>query len=80
MPEFLNPFNGVIPDRTLSSRELTRAIRLALAAEEEAVHLYEAIADGPRADPAHVASRNSDSPRDGLTIMVTHGQAVAGIK
>ena len=45
MPEFLNPFSGVIPDRKLTDRELTRAIRLALAAEEEAVHLYEALAD-----------------------------------
>lgn len=45
MPEFLNPFPGVVPGRTLTTRELTRAVRLALAAEEEAVHLYEAIAD-----------------------------------
>jgi rubrerythrin len=45
MPEFLNPFAGVVPDRKLSSRELTRALRLSLAAEEEAVHLYEALAD-----------------------------------
>jgi rubrerythrin len=43
--EFLNPFSGVVPDRKLSSRELTRALRMALAAEEEAVHLYEALAD-----------------------------------
>lgn len=45
MPEFLNPFVGVVPGRKLSSRELTRALRLSLAAEEEAVHLYEALAD-----------------------------------
>jgi rubrerythrin len=45
MAEFINPFSGVIPERKLSGRELTRAIRMALAAEEEAVHLYEAIAD-----------------------------------
>ncbi len=45
MPEFINPFTGVIPDRRLSARELTRALRVALAAEEEAVHLYEALAD-----------------------------------
>ena len=45
MPEFLNPFPGVTPDRKLTARELTRAIRLTLAAEHEAVHLYEAIAD-----------------------------------
>ena len=45
MAEFLNPFSGVIPDRKMTARELTRAIRLTLAAEEEAVHLYEALAD-----------------------------------
>jgi len=45
MPEFMNPFSGIIPDRKISDRELTRAIRLALAAEEEAIHLYEALAD-----------------------------------
>ena len=45
MPEFISPFSGVIPERKLSERELTRAIRLALAAEHEAVHLYEANAD-----------------------------------
>lgn len=45
MPEFVNPFSGMVPDRKMSKRELTRAIRLNLAAEEEAVHLYEAMAD-----------------------------------
>jgi rubrerythrin len=45
MAEFINPFSGVIPERKLTERELTRAIRMALAAEEEAVHLYEALAD-----------------------------------
>jgi len=45
MPEFLNPFAGVVPDRKLTDRELTRAIRLTLSAEEEAVHLYQALAD-----------------------------------
>ncbi len=45
MPDFLNPFSGVTPDRKLTLGELTRAIRLAIAAEHEAVHLYEAQAD-----------------------------------
>jgi rubrerythrin len=45
MAEFVNPFSGMAPDRKLSDRELARAIRLALAAEEEAIHLYEALAD-----------------------------------
>jgi rubrerythrin len=50
MAEFVNPFTGMAPDRKLSDRELARAIRLALAAEEEAIHLYEALADAA-ADP-----------------------------
>ena len=40
-----HPFAGMIPDRKLNDRELARAIRMALAAEEEAVHMYEAMAD-----------------------------------
>lgn len=45
MPEFVNPFTGKVPDRKLSLRELVRAIRLDVAAEEEATHLYTAQAD-----------------------------------
>ena len=45
MPEFVNPFTGMAPDRKLTDRELVRAIRMALAAEEEAIHMYEAMAD-----------------------------------
>ena len=45
MAEFLDPFKGVAPERKMTARELTRALRLALAAEEEAIHLYEALAD-----------------------------------
>jgi rubrerythrin len=45
MPEFTNPFSGVIPARKLTDSELARALRLDLAAEEEAVHVYEAHAD-----------------------------------
>jgi rubrerythrin len=45
MPDFANPFSGVIPDRILTFGELTRAIRLSQAAELEAIHLYEAMAE-----------------------------------
>jgi rubrerythrin len=45
MPEFVNPFSGKVPDRKLTMEELIRAIRLSLAAEHEAVHLYMAQAD-----------------------------------
>lgn len=45
MPEFVNPFSGKVPERKLTLEELIRAIRLNLAAEHEAVHLYMAHAD-----------------------------------
>lgn len=45
MPDFADPFKGKIPDRKLTFGELTRAIRLSLSAEEEAIHLYEAMAE-----------------------------------
>jgi rubrerythrin len=45
MPEFPNPFIGMVPGRKLTLEELIRAIRLNLAAEHEAVHLYMAHAD-----------------------------------
>jgi len=45
MPEFLNPFQVKDSDRAMNSRELQRAIRQSISAEEEAVHLYEAYAD-----------------------------------
>jgi rubrerythrin len=40
MPDFVNPFSGVVPDRLMTREELIRAIRLNVAAEHEAVHLY----------------------------------------
>ncbi|MBN1261142.1 MAG: Rubrerythrin [Anaerolineae bacterium] len=45
MPEFINPFSGTIPERKLSLQELLRAIRLNIAAEHEAIHLYMAHAE-----------------------------------
>ena len=45
MPEFVNPFSGMLPDRPMTRAELIRAIRLNIAAEHEAVHVYEAHAD-----------------------------------
>ncbi|MFP3938032.1 MAG: ferritin family protein [Phycisphaerae bacterium] len=44
MPDFPNPFSGNV-QRKLSDSELLRALRLNLAAEEEAVHLYMSHAD-----------------------------------
>jgi rubrerythrin len=45
MPEFTNPFSGITPARKMTNSELIRALRLDLAAEEEAVNLYQAHAD-----------------------------------
>ena len=45
MPEFVNPFSGTVPDRKLTDEELIRAIRLNIAAEHEAIHLYMAHAE-----------------------------------
>lgn len=45
MPEFVEPFSGMVPDRKLTKEELIRAIRLNVAAEQEAVHQYMAHAD-----------------------------------
>jgi len=45
MPEFANPFSGKIPERNLTREELIRAIRLNIAAEHEAIHLYMAHAE-----------------------------------
>lgn len=52
MPQFINPFSGMVPSRKLTPEELIRAIRQNLAAEEEATHLYTAHAeatDNPKA-------------------------------
>lgn len=44
MPEFINPFSGMVP-RQMTHSELVRAIMLNIAAELEAVHLYTAHMD-----------------------------------
>lgn len=45
MPEFGNPFAGLANDRKLSRDELVRAIRFMVAAEYEAIQLYQQLAD-----------------------------------
>ena len=44
MPNFTDPFSGNV-DKKMTKRELIRALRLGLAAEEEAINLYEAHVD-----------------------------------
>jgi uncharacterized protein len=43
--EFANPFVGNVPERKLTNEELVRAIRVNLAAEQEAAFLYAAHAE-----------------------------------
>ncbi|OHB44687.1 MAG: Rubrerythrin, partial [Planctomycetes bacterium GWC2_49_10] len=42
---FISPFVGMVPGRKLTDTELVRALRLNLAAELEATHLYQSHAD-----------------------------------
>jgi rubrerythrin len=43
--DFSNPFPGIKETRPMSHDDLIRALRLDLAAEEDAIHLYEAHAN-----------------------------------
>jgi len=45
MPEFGNPFAGQKFDRKLTDAELVRAIRFMIAAEYEAIQLYQQLAE-----------------------------------
>lgn len=45
MPEFCNPFSGMKSDRKLTQDELVRAIRFMIAAEYEAIQLYQQLAE-----------------------------------
>ena len=45
MPDFGNPFSGLKHDRKLTHEELVRAIRFMVAAEYEAIQLYEQLAE-----------------------------------
>jgi rubrerythrin len=45
MPEFCNPFTVLKNDRKVTDTELVRAIRFMIAAEYEAVQLYQQLAE-----------------------------------
>ena len=45
MPDFGNPFAGQMSDRKLTDKELVRAIRFMIAAEYEAIQLYQQLAE-----------------------------------
>jgi rubrerythrin len=45
MPEFGNSFSGLANDRKVTHSELVRAIRYSIAAEYEAIQLYQQLAE-----------------------------------
>ena len=45
MPEFTNPFPGMRSGGNLNKEETIRALRLDIAAEQDATHIYSAQAD-----------------------------------
>lgn len=45
MPEFGNSFSGLANERKVTHSELVRAIRYSIAAEYEAIQLYEQLAE-----------------------------------
>lgn len=45
MPEFSNPFSGLKNGRTLTHAELVRTIRFMVAAEYEAIQMYQQTAE-----------------------------------
>jgi len=45
VPEFSNSFSGLANDRKVTKSELIRAIRYSIAAEYEAIQLYEQLAE-----------------------------------
>jgi rubrerythrin len=45
MPDFGHPFSGLKQDRLLTHAELVRAIRFMVAAEYEAIQLYQQLAE-----------------------------------
>ena len=45
MPDFGSPFSGLASDRKLTDEELIRAIRFMIAAEYEAIQLYQQTAE-----------------------------------
>ncbi|HMK35799.1 MAG TPA: ferritin family protein [Desulfomonilaceae bacterium] len=45
MPEFSNAFSGLANDRKMTHLELVRAIRFSIAAEYEAIQIYQQLAE-----------------------------------
>jgi len=82
MPEFVNPFSGVVP-RKLTKGELARAIMLDISAELEAIHLYQAHIDATddeyaKAVLAHVRNEEEEHFAQFLTLLQHLDPELAG--
>ena len=65
MPDFPDPFSGKAPDENMTFEDLIRALRLNLAAEQEAIHLYTAHADATDNELAEAVLRDiADEERE----------------
>lgn len=58
MPEFVHPFSGNAAITKLSHSELVRAVRFMIAAEYEAIQLYEQLAESTDNDAARRVLRD----------------------
>ena len=68
MPEFCNPFTVMKSDRKLTNKELVRAIRFMIAAEYEAIQLYQQTAestDNPLAKEVLIDIANEEKEHAG---------------
>lgn len=73
MPEFTNPFPGVVP-RKMTRAELARAIMLDIAAELEAIHIYQSHIDATddeqaKAVLAHVRNEEEEHFAQFVTLL-----------
>ena len=75
MPEFCNPFSGLKNDRKLSKEELIRTIRFMIAAEYEAIQLYQQTAestDHPLAKEVLIDIANEEKEHAGEFLRLLH--------
>ena len=82
MAEFVDPFSGVVP-RKLTREELARAIMLDIAAELEAIHLYQAHIDATdderaKAVLAHVRNDEEEHVGEFLALLEVLEPEMAG--
>jgi rubrerythrin len=73
MPEFADPFSGVVP-RKLTRTELARAIMFDISAELEAIHIYQSHIDATddevaKAVLAHVRNEEEEHVGEFMTLL-----------